>query len=82
MPRCQQEMRAEGVAYPRTCPLCGLGPCQRGLTTSAEPLTLSGIGRDEQAPRGAALTLYFNRRPTDDEMRGVLDAARSLINGG
>lgn len=46
------------------------------------PLTVSGIGRDEQAPRGAALTFYFNRRPTDDEMRAIHDATKELINGG
>ena len=24
---CQRRMMAEGLAYPRTCPLCKLGPC-------------------------------------------------------
>lgn len=49
---------------------------------AAIPLTVSGIGRDEQAPRGAALTFYFNRRPTDDEMRAIHEAMKELINGG
>jgi hypothetical protein len=49
---------------------------------AAAPLTVSGIGRDEQAPRGAALTLYFNRRPTDDEMRAIYSATKEIINGG
>lgn len=26
---CQQEERAAGRPYPRTCPTCGLGPCRR-----------------------------------------------------
>lgn len=26
--RCQQQMRNEGKAYPRTCYVCGLGPCR------------------------------------------------------
>jgi hypothetical protein len=25
---CQQTLRAEGKAYPRTCQECGLGPCK------------------------------------------------------
>jgi hypothetical protein len=29
MTECQQELRAAGRPYPRTCPICGLGPCQR-----------------------------------------------------
>lgn len=27
---CQQVLRAEGKAYPRTCADCGLGPCNDG----------------------------------------------------
>jgi|HubBroStandDraft_4_1064222.scaffolds.fasta_scaffold93931_4 hypothetical protein len=46
------------------------------------PLMVSGIGRDEEAPRGAALTFYFNRRPTDDEMRAIHDAVREIVNVG
>lgn len=26
--RCNQELQNEGAAYPRTCALCGLGPCK------------------------------------------------------
>lgn len=25
--RCQQRLRAQGLPYPRTCQVCGLGPC-------------------------------------------------------
>ena len=28
MSDCQQELRAAGKPYPRTCQLCGLGPCK------------------------------------------------------
>lgn len=49
---------------------------------ASDPLTVSGIGRDEQAPRGAALTFYFSRRPSDDEMRAIFEATKELINGG
>lgn len=45
-------------------------------------LTVSGIGRDEHAPHGAALILYLNRRPTDDEMRAIHEGIRDLVNGG
>lgn len=27
--QCQHERMALGLQYPRTCPICGLGPCQR-----------------------------------------------------
>jgi hypothetical protein len=40
-PQC--ELRAAGKPYPRTCDLCGLGPCQRQegyQVNSAEPVTL------------------------------------------
>lgn len=26
--RCTEKLRAQGVAYPRTCAECGLGPCR------------------------------------------------------
>jgi len=28
--QCQQELRAQGKPYPRTCTVCGLGPCKGG----------------------------------------------------
>lgn len=34
----------------------------------AEPLKLNGVGRDTEAP-GGALSFYFDRPPTDAEMR-------------
>jgi len=27
--RCTNDLRKQGVAYPRTCQECGLGPCKR-----------------------------------------------------
>jgi hypothetical protein len=27
--RCNEKLRDHGAAYPRTCAICGLGPCQR-----------------------------------------------------
>lgn len=50
--------------------------------TGHTTLTVSGIGRDEHAPHGAALVLYLNRCPTDDEMRAILEGMRDLVNGG
>lgn len=29
MSQCQQDLRNAGKPYPRTCLLCGLGPCQK-----------------------------------------------------
>lgn len=80
MSRCRQTYLSH-EPRPRSCSLCGLGPCSQA-PKETDPLTVSGIGREDAAPRGAALTVYFNRRPTDDEMRGVNEALRSLVNGG
>lgn len=45
MSRCQLELKAAGVAYPRTCPTCGLsGACVKGLshgTPERPPLVAS-----------------------------------------
>lgn len=32
MTECSHELRDAGRVYPRTCALCGLGPCQRERT--------------------------------------------------
>jgi hypothetical protein len=32
MAECSYELRDAGKPYPRTCALCGLGKCQKGLT--------------------------------------------------
>jgi len=45
-----------------------------------ERLLVRGVGREEEAP-GGALTIYFNRRPTDSEMRAIHEGLRGLING-
>lgn len=45
----------------------------------SQSLRCPGIGRDEEAPHGAALTLYFNRRPTDDEMRAIHDLVQAKL---
>ncbi len=37
-----------------------------------EPLKLTGVGRDLDAP-GGALTFYFDRQPTNAEMRFLHD---------
>lgn len=34
---CQIEERRAGRAYPRTCPTCRLGPCQRGHWKGTKP---------------------------------------------
>lgn len=39
---CQQELRAAGQPYPRTCQDCGLGPCKRqGAATTVVPLKVA-----------------------------------------
>lgn len=45
---CQQELRKQGKAYPRTCEDCGLGPCNAGrkeivVVTDRELLKLAAL---------------------------------------
>ena len=35
MTECKQELMKTGLPYPRTCPICRLGPCQRGEMANA-----------------------------------------------
>lgn len=46
MRECQLELRAAGKPYPRTCGLCGLGKCTKGL----------GVRVKAAAPGGAEFT--------------------------
>jgi hypothetical protein len=36
MSECQLELKDAGKPYPRTCGLCGLGKCQKGLTVGVK----------------------------------------------
>jgi hypothetical protein len=48
-PQCQQERRKAGLAYPRTCQLCGLGPCHNG----ARPAPISEADKLKEAIRSS-----------------------------
>ena len=37
MVKAQCELMAEGKPYPRSCPVCGLGPCQRSPVEISSP---------------------------------------------
>lgn len=37
---CQNEQREAGKAYPRTCPRCGLGPCNSDWLSKVKPLAI------------------------------------------
>lgn len=36
--KCQLKLAAEGKPYPRTCHVCGFGPCKMGRTAEQEEL--------------------------------------------
>lgn len=40
-PNCTQVLRAQGLAYPRTCHECGLGPCKRLSAIASSPAIVS-----------------------------------------
>lgn len=54
-----------------------VGPDGGEPSVPALPL-LAGIGRDAENDR--VLVTYCTRRPTDDEMRAIHDAARAAID--
>lgn len=56
---CQAEMMVAGVPYPRTCPTCGLGPCQKGHAKGAKA-NLSGV----DTAVAAAVDLADNYKPS------------------
>lgn len=34
-PQCIEQLKSQGKPYPRTCSICGLGPCQKRFVTDA-----------------------------------------------
>lgn len=61
----QCELKAAGKPYPRTCPVCGLGPCHRRETRVFANATVSFEGRrngmNEPEPRGEYVGLTISR---------------------
>ena len=51
---CQQDLRAAGKAYPRTCEDCGLGPCKKRLAEQMAPVT------QRSAPLGLPENYYVS----------------------
>lgn len=50
---CQLELKAAGKAYPRTCGLCGLGKCQKGLEIGVKVAeTMANGAEGVQSPMG------------------------------
>jgi hypothetical protein len=43
MSKCTKDLQKQGVAYPRTCAECGLGPCKRYPTSNVVPLRAGAI---------------------------------------
>lgn len=43
MSECQKELQAAGKAYPRTCGICGLGPCRFGKATAEATQDFSDV---------------------------------------
>lgn len=61
---CQQEEREEGRAYPRTCPTCKLGPCQKfgakplqSLSEAQAEIARLTAERDQALARAAAAAM-------------------------
>lgn len=70
--KAQCELKAEGLPYPRTCPVCGLGACTRMVTVPR----LSG----DETLKAAAETLrsHLSGRIADLVTKGEMSAATAL----
>lgn len=63
---CQQELRAAGSPYPRTCQDCGLGPCKRA----------------PQRPAADVTALKVAEAPAKADLLALIDELRSGIEDG
>ena len=74
MMEAQCELKAKGLPYPRTCPVCKLGPCTRMVTVPK-------IASDSDMT--AAAILLRNRlsaRVAEIVTQGDMSAAKALVD--
>lgn len=65
--KCNKTFLYFAERVPNYCPLCNGGPLSR--SDEFKGLTAIGAGRDAENEK--SLCIYFDRRPTDDELRAV-----------
>jgi hypothetical protein len=74
--QCSIELRLAGKAHPRTCALCGLGPCTKQKLTPRVAFT----GADDLAEQVADKVFYHNLdRGRRDELAALLKAFAAEI---
>lgn len=71
MSRCNNLLKKQGAAYPRTCMLCGLGPCKY-----AELGSIVAVPVEPPAP----IQLHTSFEP-DDIVKGLRQLADTIENG-
>jgi hypothetical protein len=75
--KCQLRVRAEGTDYLWMCEMCG----PSGVCTDPEfalpPVQKLVLGCRRDMGDEQALVIMCYRRPTDDELRAIHDAARA-----
>lgn len=59
---CQQELRAIGKPYPRTCQECGLGPCRRAPAANTPAATVTLLKVAEEPAKADLLALVDELR--------------------
>ncbi len=81
MSECNEDRKDANKGYPRTCEICGLGPCRKRVKLDLapeywkqEPLSVMGVSR--LGDNDKALLVSFTRKPTDDELRRLHDRLR------
>ena len=78
MTGCQQQLKAEGKPYPRTCGVCKLGPCQHGYAVRPEAKLTEHV----KAVKTDILTRMMMAHRKDEKVRAdmLLEMALTLEN--
>ena len=75
---CQKVSMSKGVAYPRTCPACGLGPCKLGWPGWYVPRPGEAMKMPDDLPKlDPSRTQAFNAQAEIAELRARVDALES-----
>lgn len=79
MSECQKVSMSKGVAYPRTCPACGMGPCKLGYPGWYVPRPHDPMKTPDELPKlDPSQTRPFNAQEEIAAIKARLDALESV----
>jgi hypothetical protein len=78
MAECQKVSMSKGMAYPRTCPACGLGGCKLGYPNWYVPRPGELMKTPDELPKlDPTRTQTFNAQAEIAEIKARLDVLES-----